>query len=45
VVDPEPIPAPEPKITAELKTTELPLGEWSTLRGRVSNVGNVDARN
>jgi len=42
VVDPEPIPAPEPKITAELKTTELPLGEWSTLRGRVSNVGNVD---
>ena len=41
-VDPGPIPAPEPKVTAELKTAELPLGEWSTLRGRVSNVGGVD---
>jgi hypothetical protein len=42
VVDPEPIPAPQPKVIAELKTAELPLGEWSTLRCRVSNVGNVD---
>jgi hypothetical protein len=42
MVDPEPIPAPEPKITAELKTAELPIGEWSTLRGRISNVGSVD---
>ena len=42
MVDPEPIPAPEPKVTAELKIAELPLGEWSTLRGRISNVGNVD---
>ena len=41
-MDPGPIPAPEPKVTAELKTAELPLGEWSTLRGRVSNVGDVD---
>ena len=41
-VDPEPIPPPEPEVTAELKTAELPLGEWSTLRGRVSNVGDVD---
>jgi hypothetical protein len=42
VVDPEPIPALEPEVTAELKTAELPLGEWSTLRGRISNVGDVD---
>ena len=42
MVDPEPIPALEPKVTAELKTAELPLGEWSTLRGRISNVGDVD---
>jgi hypothetical protein len=42
VVDPQPIPAPQPKVTAELKTTALPLGEWSTLRIRISNVGNVD---
>ena len=42
MVDPEPIPAPEPKVTAELKTAELPLDEWSTLRGRISNVGDVD---
>ena len=42
MVDPEPIPAPEPKITAELKTAELPIGEWSTLRSRISNVGNID---
>ncbi|HTA03304.1 MAG TPA: CHAT domain-containing protein [Streptosporangiaceae bacterium] len=42
MVDPQPIPAPQPKVTAELKTTALPLGEWSTLRIRISNVGNVD---
>jgi hypothetical protein len=41
-VDAEPVRAPEPKVAAELQTTELPLGEWSTLRGRVSNVGEVD---
>jgi CHAT domain len=41
-VDPEPIPVPEPEVTAELQTAELPLGEWSTLRGRISNVGPVD---
>jgi hypothetical protein len=43
IVDPEPGPAPEPGITAELQTTELPLGEWSTLRCRLSNVGDLDA--
>lgn len=42
VVDPAPVPAPEPKVSTELKTTELPLGEWSILRGRVSNVGDTD---
>lgn len=42
VVDPVPLRDPEPKITADLKTAELPLDEWSTLRGRISNVGNVD---
>jgi hypothetical protein len=41
-VDPQPIPEPEPKVTVELKTTELPIGEWSTLRGRVSNIGDAD---
>ena len=41
-VDPEPVPVPEPEVTAELQTAELPLGEWSTLRGHVSNVGTVD---
>jgi hypothetical protein len=44
-VDPEPVPVREPEVpevTAELETTELPLGEWSTLRSRVRNVGNVD---
>jgi CHAT domain len=42
MVDPEPVSAPEPKVTAGLETGELPLGEWSTLRSRVSNVGDVD---
>jgi hypothetical protein len=41
-VDPQPIPAPEPNVTAELKTAELPLGEWSTLRSLISNNGEVD---
>jgi hypothetical protein len=41
-VDPEPIPVPEPKVTAELETVELSLDEWSTLRGHISNVGTVD---
>ena len=41
-VDPEPIPAGEPKVIAELETAELPLDEWSILRGRISNVGDVD---
>ena len=41
-VDPQPGPASEPVITAELKTTELPLGGWSTLHSRIVNVGDVD---
>jgi hypothetical protein len=41
-VDPAPVPAPEPNVIAELMTAELPIGEWSTLRGRISNVGDVD---
>jgi hypothetical protein len=39
--DPQPIPVPEPEVTAELETAELPLGEWSTLRGHISNIGTV----
>ncbi len=42
VVDPEPGPSPEPKVIVDLETAELPLGEWSIVRGRVSNVGDVD---
>jgi hypothetical protein len=41
-VDPQPTPEPEPKVTVEVKTTELPLGEWNTLRSRVSNIGDAD---
>lgn len=41
-VDPALPPAPEPKVTAELRTAELPLGEWSTLRGRIRNIGTLD---
>jgi hypothetical protein len=44
VVDPVPVPVPvpEPTVSTELMTTELPLGEWSTLRARIGNVGDVD---
>jgi len=42
MVDPVPAAQPEPKITAELRTAELPLDEWTILRGRVSNAGSVD---
>lgn len=41
-VDPQSIPEPESKVVVELKTSELPLGEWSTLRSRVSNIGDAD---
>jgi hypothetical protein len=41
-VDPAPPPAPEPEVTAELRTAELPLGEWSMLRCRVRNIGTLD---
>jgi hypothetical protein len=42
MVDPEPASAPEPNVTAELRTAELPLGEWTTLHGLISNNGEVD---
>jgi hypothetical protein len=42
IVDPEPIPPREPKVTAGLQTAELPLADWSDLRGRVSDAGNCD---
>jgi hypothetical protein len=34
---------PEPRISIELQTRELPLGEWDILRCRLSNVGDRDA--
>lgn len=43
VVDPAPDPAPEPRISTELQTRELPLGEWAILLCRLSNVGAADA--
>lgn len=42
VVSPKSSPPPQPLITAELRTVELPLDEWSTLRGLIANVGDVD---
>ena len=41
--DPAPGPTPEPRISTELQTRELPLGEWTILRCRLSNVGDRDA--
>lgn len=41
-VDPEPPPVPEPRLVANLQTTELPLGDWSVLRYRVGNIGETD---
>jgi hypothetical protein len=43
IVDQRPGPAPEPRVTAELQTPELPLGEWRIMRCRLSNVGDLDA--
>ena len=43
IVHPAPDPAPEPRISAELQTRELPLDEWTILRCRLSNVGERDA--
>lgn len=42
MVGPELRPAPEPVVKIELRTAELPLAEWSTLYGRIANVGDVD---
>jgi hypothetical protein len=41
--DPASGPTPEPRISIELQTHELPLGEWDILRCRLSNVGDRDA--
>ena len=41
LVDAEPASVPEPKVTVDLRTAELPLDEWSTFRARVSNSGNA----
>jgi hypothetical protein len=43
IVDPAPGPEPEPRISTELQTRELQLGEWTILRCRLSNVGDIDA--
>ena len=40
-VDPEKPPEPDPQLVIDLRTAELPLNEWSVLRGRISNVGEV----
>ncbi|HEX6519579.1 MAG TPA: CHAT domain-containing protein [Streptosporangiaceae bacterium] len=41
-VDHRPALAPEPRLTAELRTAALPLGDWSVLHCRVDNVGETD---
>jgi hypothetical protein len=41
-VDRERDPVPAPRLTVELQTAELPRDEWSSLRGRITNVGAVD---
>jgi hypothetical protein len=45
IVGPAPGPMPEPRISTELQTRELPLGEWDILHCRLSNVGDGDAEN
>jgi hypothetical protein len=44
IVTPAPAPqsAPEPELSTELRTQELPLDNWSSLRGRIINHGPVD---
>lgn len=41
--DPAPGPTPEPRISIELQTRELTLGEWTILHCRLNNVGDRDA--
>jgi len=41
--DPAPGPTPEPRISIELQTHELPLGEWDILHCRLRNIGDRDA--
>jgi uncharacterized repeat protein (TIGR01451 family) len=40
-VDPERDPLPGPDVTVGLQTAELPYDEWSIVRGRISNTGEV----
>jgi hypothetical protein len=40
-VDPQRDPLPEPQVTLELQTAELPHDEWSNLHARINNVGAV----
>lgn len=35
----------EPRISTELQTRQLPLGEWTVLQCHLRNVGDADARN
>lgn len=39
---PGPRSAPEPELSTELRTQELPRDDWSSLRGRIINHGPVD---
>jgi CHAT domain len=43
--DPTPSPTHEPRISTELQTRQLPLGEWTSLHCRLSNVSDTDAQN
>ncbi len=40
-VDPAPDPPPPPQIMVELLDAELPYGEWTIVRGRITNAGAV----
>jgi uncharacterized repeat protein (TIGR01451 family) len=40
-VDPAPNPLPEPRVKVELPDAELPYGEWTIVRGRITNTGEV----
>jgi len=45
VAGPKLDPLPEPRVTVELPTTELPCNEWTSLRGRIVNCGMVGVSN
>jgi len=44
IVDAERDPPPEPQVRIELRTSDLPHDEWSSLRGRIVNHGVVSVR-